>query len=120
MQHYWSNSGVLIPVYSTEKQTNTMRIQHSENNNTGGTESMGNIHPYESTPDKMLTIKDVTKAMRVSEGTVRLWMYGKGLPFFKIGGRVWIREVDLAQWLSKYRVVIKPISERVNETDIES
>ena len=102
------------------KHANIMKIQHSDDNNTDGNSSGDSIYPYELAPEKMLTIKDVTKAMRVSEGTVRLWMYGDGLPFIKIRGRVWIREIDLAHWLSNYRVVMKPISERVQGTIMDS
>lgn len=97
-----------------------MEAQDSGKNDAGDNSSADNICQHELTPKKMMSIKDVTKAMRVSEGTVRLWMYGEGLPFIKIRGRVWIRGVDLARWLSEYRVVIIPISEQVKEVDIES
>jgi len=89
------------------------------NNNRADNSYRDGIYPYELCPEKLLTIEDITKVMRVSEGTVRLWMYGEGLPFIKIRGRIWIREVDLAQWLSNYRVIIKSISERVRDTQNE-
>jgi Helix-turn-helix domain len=82
--------------------------------------SVSTIYPHEVSSEKMLTIADITKVMRVSDGTVRLWMYGEGLPFIKIRGRIWVRELDLARWLSEYRVVISSISERVEEADTES
>jgi Helix-turn-helix domain len=96
-----------------------MNLKNNENNNAGDNSSANNIYPHELTSEKMLTIADITKAMRVSDGTVRLWMYGEGLPFLKIRGRVWIRELDLARWLSEYRVVIKSISERVERTKMD-
>ena len=97
-----------------------MEPQNNGNNKAGGNSSANNLYPHELIPGKMLTIADITKTMRVSDGTVRLWMYGEGLPCIKIRGSIWIRKLDLARWLSEYRVVIRSISERVEEADTES
>ena len=67
--------------------------------------------------EKLMTVDDITKVMRVSEGTVRLWIYGDGLPIIKIRGRLWVREDDFNQWLIEHRKVIPPISGLVEQNE---
>jgi excisionase family DNA binding protein len=53
----------------------------------------------------LLTLKEVAKAMRVSESTVRRWIRDGSLPAFKIGkrGQVRISKRDLETFLEQSR-----------------
>ena len=53
----------------------------------------------------LLTLKEVAKAMRVSESTVRRWVRDGSLPACKIGkrGQVRISKIDLETFLERHR-----------------
>jgi excisionase family DNA binding protein len=53
----------------------------------------------------LLTLKEVTKAMRVSESTVRRWVRDGSLPAYKIGkrGQLRVSKIDLDAFLERHR-----------------
>ena len=49
----------------------------------------------------LLTIKDITHVYGIAESTLgKLSMRKEGTPFFKIGGRVYVRRLEFDQWLN--------------------
>ena len=50
-------------------------------------------------PDKLLKPEELAARWRVSTSTLADWRWrGKGLPFLKIGGRVFYREEDVRDY----------------------
>jgi len=53
---------------------------------------------------ELLTIKDVSDLLKVSQVSVRRLQQGRHLPFLKIGGSVRFSKKDIVEYLKKVRV----------------
>ncbi|MQY60628.1 helix-turn-helix domain-containing protein [bacterium] len=51
--------------------------------------------------EKLLTIKELSETLSVSERTIRQWTHENYIPFLKLGHSVRFRERDIEIWLNK-------------------
>lgn len=51
--------------------------------------------------EKLLTIKELSETLSVSERTIRQWTHESYIPYFKLGGCVRFREKEIETWLAK-------------------
>jgi len=54
--------------------------------------------------EQMMDLKDVCKLLKMTEPTVRKFMRKRGLPHFKIGGRVRFKSSEVIEWIEFQRV----------------
>ncbi|MQY60625.1 helix-turn-helix domain-containing protein [bacterium] len=51
--------------------------------------------------NSLLTIKEVSEILRVSEKTIRRWTYNNSIPYMKLGGAIRFDERQIQIWLAK-------------------
>jgi excisionase family DNA binding protein len=52
--------------------------------------------------DALLTIREVSQHLRISESMTRKLMRTAGLPFLSLGRRKLVRITDLEQWITEH------------------
>jgi excisionase family DNA binding protein len=53
--------------------------------------------------DRLLSLKELSEYSTLAESTLRDHMK-RGMPHFKVGGKILVRRSEFDQWIEKYRV----------------
>ena len=51
--------------------------------------------------DRVLSLKEAAEYLHVSRSSVESMMFFEGLPYFRVGNRYRIKEMDLEKWIEK-------------------
>ena len=65
------------------------------------------LHDNSILNKKYLTVEEVSKLLRISQGTFRSWVNRKNVPFpvMKLGKRILVDEDDLREYLNKAKTI---------------
>ncbi len=52
----------------------------------------------------LLTIKEISKILKISESTLYRWVHKRAIPFVKLGGKLLFSQDDIQEYIKKNSV----------------
>lgn len=56
---------------------------------------------FDNRIDSLMTIQDVSRFLKISEGTIRDWIFKRKIPFRKIGRAIRFKQSEIERWINQ-------------------
>ena len=66
---------------------------------------------------RLMTVRETAEFLRLKESTIRDWVLRRKITFVKLGGRVFIREMDAQELINRSIVLARPEPDSPRDTN---